>query len=253
MDLHFEASGDGEPLIVLHGLFGSLDNWRSISARLSGQFTVFALDQRNHGASAHAAEMDYLLMAQDVVEFLDKRGISHCHVLGHSMGGKTAMQLALSYPNRVNKLIVADIAPRSYPPWHEQMIGGMLDLDLAHFQSRTQMEAALAPAVPDLPTRRFLLKNVVRGPGNRFAWRMGLEQIDANYSRLTQAVLAGEPFEKPVLFIRGADSDYILESDFCEIRRLFPQAEIKTLPDAGHLLHIQTPQEFVRVVTEFLT
>jgi len=253
MELHFEASGDGEPLIVLHGLFGSLDNWRSISARLSAHFTVFALDHRNHGGSAHAAEMDYLLMAQDVVEFLDKRGISHSHVLGHSMGGKTAMQLALSYPNRVNKLIVADIAPRTYPPWHEKMIAGMLDLDLARFDSRAQMEAALAPAVPDLPTRRFLLKNVVRKAGNGFAWRMGLEQIKVNYSRLTQAVLAGEPFEKPVLFVRGANSEYILETDFSEIRRLFPRAEIKTLRDADHLLHIQSPQEFVHLVTSFLS
>lgn len=253
MELHFEASVKGEPLIILHGLFGSLDNWRSISATLSSKFTVFALDQRNHGGSAHAAEMDYLLMAQDVVEFLDKRGFSQSHVLGHSMGGKTAMQLALSYPNRVNKLIVADIAPRPYPPWHEKMITGMLGLDLEHLDSRAQMEAALAPDVPDLPTRRFLLKSVVRKPGNGFAWRMGLEQIQANYLRLTQAVFAGEPFQKPALFIRGAHSDYVLETDFPEIQRLFPQAEIKTLPDAEHLLHIQNPQQFVGLVTEFLS
>ncbi|HEX7893151.1 MAG TPA: alpha/beta fold hydrolase [Terriglobales bacterium] len=252
MELHFEASGNGEPLIVLHGLFGSLDNWRSISARLSAQFTVFALDQRNHGGSAHAEEMDYSLMAQDVVEFLEKRGLSQTNVLGHSMGGKTAMQLALSHPNRVSKLIVADIAPRTYPAWHEKMITGMLQLNLDHFDGRAQLEAALAPAVPDLPTRRFLLKNVVRKPGNGFCWRLGLKQIQSNYSRLTEAVLAGEPFQKHALFIRGANSDYVLESDFPEIRRLFPQAEIRTLPDAGHLLHIQSPQPFLQLVTDFL-
>jgi pimeloyl-ACP methyl ester carboxylesterase len=253
MELHFEASGNGEPLIVLHGLFGSLDNWRSISARLSGQFTVFALDQRNHGGSPHTPQMDYPLMAQDVVEFLDTRGFSQADVLGHSMGGKTAMQLALSYPDRVKKLIVADIAPRTYPPRHQKMITGMLDLDLDHFESRAQMEAALAPAVPDLTTRRFLLKNVVRKEGNKFFWRMGLEQIQANYSRLTEAVISGEPFLKPALFIRGANSDYLLETDIPEIRRLFPKAEIKTVPDADHLVHTQSPNQFVNLVTEFLS
>lgn len=252
MELHFEASGKGEPLIVLHGLFGSLDNWRLISARLSGQFTVFALDQRNHGGSPHAAQMDYALMAQDVVEFLEKRRLSQANVLGHSMGGKTAMRLALSHPDRVKKLIVADIAPRTYPPRHQQMITGMLNLDPEHFETRAQMEAALGPAVPDLPTRRFLLKNVVRKDGKGFSWRTGLVQIQANYSRLTEAVLASEPFLKPVLFIRGAKSDYLLESDFPEIHRLFPRAEIKTVPDADHLLHIQSPDQFVSLVTEFL-
>jgi pimeloyl-ACP methyl ester carboxylesterase len=253
MELHFEASGKGEPLIVLHGLFGSLDNWRSISARLSGQFSVFALDQRNHGGSPHAAQMDYALMAQDVVEFLDLRGLSQANVLGHSMGGKTAMQLALSYRDRVNRLIVADIAPRTYPPWHQKMIAAMLGLDLDHFESRTQIEAALAPAVPDLPTRRFLLKNVTRKQDNGFHWRMGLEQIQANYSRLTEAVIAGEPFLKPVLFILGANSDYVLETDVPGIRSLFPQAEIKTVADADHWIHTQSPEQFVDLVTEFLS
>lgn len=252
MELHFEASGNGEPLIVLHGLFGSLDNWRSISARLSGQFTVFALDQRNHGGSAHVAQMDYALMGQDVIEFLDMRGLPQANVLGHSMGGKTAMQLALSHPDRVKKLIVADIAPRTYPPWHQEMITGMLNLDLEHFESRAQIEAALAPAVPDLPTRRFLLKNVVRTEGKGFRWRIGLQQIQANYSLLTEAVISGEPFPKPVLFIRGGKSDYLLETDVPEIRRLFPKAEIKTVANADHLVHTQSPDQFVNLVTEFL-
>ena len=252
MELHFEASGSGDPLIILHGLFGSLDNWRIVSARLAQRFTVFALDQRNHGRSPHAEQMDYVLMAEDVQQFLKGRGLGKASVLGHSMGGKTAMQLALLHPGSVAKLIVADIAPRPYPPRHERMLAGMLALDLGHFETRSQMEAALAPAVPDLATRQFLLKNVVRSEGTGFHWRMGVTQIQTNYRRLTDTVHGLGPFTNPVLFIRGANSDYLSESDIPEIQRCFPKAQLKTVPDADHLLHVQKPELFVRLVIEFL-
>jgi esterase len=252
MELHFEVSGKGDPLIILHGLFGSLDNWRGISARLARRFTLFLLDQRNHGRSAHAEHMDYSVMAEDVQELLASHGLSKAFVLGHSMGGKTAMQLSLLHPESVSKLVVADIAPRAYPPRHERMLAGMLALDLAYFESRSQMEAALAPAVPDVATRQFLLKNVVRSNETRFRWRMGLQQIQANYKNLTQAITGPRQFTGPVLFIRGANSDYLSETDILEIRRLFPQAELTSVQDADHLLHIQKPEVFVRVVTQFL-
>jgi esterase len=252
MELHFEVSGKGDPLVILHGLFGSLDNWRGISARLASRFTLFLLDQRNHGRSPHAERMDYSLMAEDVQEFLESQGLREAFVLGHSMGGKTAMQLSLLHPASVSKLIVADIAPRAYPPRHERMLAGMLALDLAYFETRSQMEAALAPAVPDVATRQFLLKNVARSEGTRFRWRMGLQQIQSNYKSLTEAISGPGTFTGPALFIRGANSDYLSETDFPEIRRLFPRAEFETVQDADHLLHIQKPEVFVRVVTQFL-
>lgn len=252
MELHFEQSGGGEPLIILHGLFGSLDNWRTVSARLAQHFTVFALDQRNHGRSAHSEQMDYPSMAKDVREFLGKRGLSKAFVLGHSMGGKTAMQLALLHPQTVSRLIIADIAPRAYEPRHERMIAGMLALDLGRFESRSQMEAALTPAVPDQPTRQFLLKNVVRSEGGGFRWRMGTAQIQGNYRYLTQAIQGPAPFTGATLFIRGANSDYILDSDLPEIRRWFPLASVETILGAGHLLHVEQLDRFVETVTGFL-
>jgi pimeloyl-ACP methyl ester carboxylesterase len=252
MDLHFEVEGQGEPVIILHGLFGSLDNWRSISDKLANRFKVFLLDQRNHGRSPHSDEMDYPLMATDVRRFLERQGLHSAAVLGHSMGGKTGMQLALSYPDKVRKLIVADIAPRAYSPRHQKIIAGMLALDLSRFQTRKEIETALAPAVPELSTRQFLLKNVVRMEGGRFAWRLGLEEIKKNYPRLTEAVEGSPPFDHPSLFIRGANSDYLFEADFSAIHRLFPKAVLQTLEGAGHLLHVESSERFVQWVANFL-
>jgi esterase len=196
--------------------------------------------------------MDYTVLADDVRQLLQRQGLDSAYVLGHSMGGKTAMQLALSHPDNVNKLIVADMAPRAYPPRHQKLIDAMLALDLRRFQTRKQIETALAPAVTDLATRQFLLKNVVRLESGGFAWRLGLFEIKNNYHPLSEAIHAGAPFAKPCLFIRGANSDYLLESDFPAIQRLFPKALLQTIEDAGHLLHVQRPQLFANLVEQFL-
>ena len=162
------------------------------------------------------------------------------------------MQLALLHPQVVRKLVVVDIAPRAYSPRHERIIAAMLSLDLSRFQNRRDMEAALAPAVPDLATRQFLLKNIVRVEGAGFRWLLGLEQIRDNYARLTQPVQGGTPFDKPALFIRGSHSDFLVEADFPLIERLFPRARFATVPQAGHLVHVQSPELFVRLVEDFL-
>lgn len=252
MKLHFETAGQGEPLVILHGLFGSLDNWRSVTAKLVANFRVFLLDQRNHGRSAHTFEMDYSLMAADVVELLQSHGVAAANVLGHSMGGKTAMRLALDYPDAVRKLLVADISPRSYSPRHQRIIDGMLSLELSRFATRKELEAALAPAVADLPTRQFLLKNLMRQSDGRFHWRLGLEELKHNYRRLTEAVHSPAPFLKPALFLRGENSEYLLPADFPEIQRLFPRAVLETIPGAGHLLHVQQTDLFVDRIRQFV-
>ena len=252
MDLHFEVHGQGEPLIILHGLFGSLDNWRSISARLAHQFKVYCLDQRNHGRSPHTFAMDYTLMAEDVRELLLAQQLDNAFILGHSMGGKTAMQLALLHPGCVKKLVIVDIAPRAYSPRHERIISGMLSLDLGNFQTRKEMEAALAPAVPDVATRQFLLKNIVRTGDNQFAWRLGLEELKKNYARLIEPVSSNHSFYNPALFLRGEKSDYLFESDYALIQRLFPNVLFKTIPEAEHLLHVEKPELFVKLVEDFL-
>lgn len=252
MHLHFQTYGRGQPLIVLHGLLGSLDNWQPMGLKLAGHFQVFAVDQRNHGRSDHNAQMDYPAMAEDLNDFAQAQHLGRARLIGHSMGGKTAMQLALLHPERVEKLVVVDIAPRAYPPRHEEIFAGLLALDPAACQTRGQMEAALAPWVPDLPTRRFLLKNVTRAPGGGFHWRIGLREIYANYARLGEALAGGQSFRGPVLFLRGERSDYLREEDMPAARRLFPRAELRTIPRAGHLVHTENPSAFLQTVLEFL-
>ena len=252
MELHFERYGKGDPLILLHGLMGSLENWRSMSARLGQQFQVFALDQRNHGRSPHSLEMSYDLMAEDVHEFLRDQGLGDAFILGHSMGGKTAMQVALRYPPAVRKLIVVDISPRSYSPKHEKTIAGMLALELSRYRNRKEMEAALAPAVPDLAARQFLLKNLERKPAGGFSWKIGLEGITRNYSHLRENISSRPPFEKATLFIRGELSDYLLESELELIHTLFPKAVLRNVPKAAHLVHTENPDAFEELVVDFL-
>jgi pimeloyl-ACP methyl ester carboxylesterase len=238
--------------VVLHGLFGSLDNWHTVSSALAAHFQVLAVDQRNHGRSFHSPEMSYPLMAEDLFEFLERQCLERASLLGHSMGGKTAMEFALRYPARLDNLIVVDIAPRAYSPRHRHILEALLSLDLAACGSRRQMEDALAPAIQGKVTRQFLLKSVERDPHGAFRWRMNLQGIADNYGRLCEALDQGRACSQPALFIGGGESDYLLAEDFDSIRRLFPRARFHTLAGAGHWVHADAPQAFARLVLDFL-
>ncbi|MGA2246576.1 MAG: alpha/beta fold hydrolase [Verrucomicrobiota bacterium] len=252
MQLHFKEYGQGRPVVLLHGLFGSSDNWHPIAVRLAEQYQVFALDHRNHGQSPHSAHMDYPVMAADVDRFLSARGLDRAMVIGHSMGGKTAMQLALHFPARVHKLVVADMAPRAYAAAHNRIFAALLALDLPKFESRAQIEAALAPEIPNPVLRRFLLKNLRRSEPGGFFWKINLRDLAANYWRLREPVAGDAPFTQPVLFIRGGKSKYLQPEDEPLIREWFPAAQMQTIPDAGHWVHADQPVEFLRLVLEFL-
>jgi pimeloyl-ACP methyl ester carboxylesterase len=252
MQLYFQTHGQGEPLLILHGLFGSLENWHSVSLALAHHFHVFAVDQRNHGRSPHSPEMSYSLMAGDLRELLAAQGLTRAHVLGHSMGGKTAMQFALLHPAQVNKLIVVDIAPHAYPPLHEKVFKALLPLDLGEYQTRKQIEETLAPALPELALRQFLLKNLARDSAGAFYWRNGLREIRANYERLGAALGGEHPCERPTLFLRGEQSDYLQPEDLPAIHHLFPQAQLQTIPEAGHLPHTENRAAFLEAVLGFL-
>jgi pimeloyl-ACP methyl ester carboxylesterase len=252
MRLHYHQQGHGSPLIILHGLFGSLDNWAFVSRQLSEHFQVFAVDQRNHGRSPHDPEINYAVLAEDLGEFMAAQGLPRACLLGHSMGGKAAMQFALQNPARVDGLIVVDMAPRAYRPVHHLIFESLLALDLKSFQTRGQIDAALTGPVPDLATRRFLVKGLIRSPEGAFAWKFNLRGLYDNYPSLNAAVESDRPFKKPALFIRGEKSDYIGAEDLPEIRRLFPAAKIVTLPGAGHWVHAEAAELFLIQVKDFL-
>ena len=196
--------------------------------------------------------MNYPLMAEDVNKFMASRGLETAMVIGHSMGGKTAMQFALQFPERVERLIVADMAPRAYAPAHEKIIAAQLALDLKSFATRQEIEDALAPEIPELVLRRFLLKNLGRNAAGEFFWKINLRGLAENYPSLREPVSHPGPFTRPTLFIRGGKSNYLNPEDESLIRELFPQAKIQTIAGAGHWIHADAPDEFLRLAWEFL-
>ncbi|MFN7138027.1 MAG: alpha/beta fold hydrolase [Limisphaerales bacterium] len=252
MELNFFTCGEGYPLVVLHGLFGSSDNWQTLSKKFGEHYRVFALDLRNHGSSPHEDRFDYPALAADVREFLDAQQISEALVLGHSMGGKTAMQLAATWPERVKKLVVADIGIKGYPPHHTHILHALSRLDLPRYANRSEMDQALAADLAEPALRSFLLKNVTRDENGKFAWKNNLRAIREQYENIIAALELPTPFTGPTLFIRGSKSDYILPEDETSIRSRFPNAQFAVMEGAGHWLHAERPQEFFDVVMNFL-
>lgn len=252
MRLAYQTFGEGYPLIILHGLFGSSENWQTLSRRFAQCYRVYAIDQRNHGRSPHSAIMNYQVMAEDLHQFMHYREISSAYAIGHSMGGKTAMQFALTHPRHVDKLVIVDIAPRAYPGRRDEELEAMLALDPAKYPRRKDAEEALAPRVPNLSVRQFLLKNLGRDATGTFHWRIGLNEIKGQEDAITGAVTAEREFEKPALFVRGERSRYISKQDEADIRRLFPFARFVTVPGVGHWVHAEARRQFARLVLAFL-
>lgn len=252
MKLHFHEAGTGEPLILLHGLLGSHHNLLPQAEAFAGYFRVFALDHRNHGASPHADEFDYDVMATDVMKFMRDQNISRARFIGHSMGGKVAMRLAQLHPEAVERLVVADMSVHNYPPRYAAMLDAMLALDLGAFKQRNEIDAALEPVVASKTMRQFLLKNVGRDAAGALFWKSNLRAIRNHYDRIRGALPTGEPFPGPALFIRGAKSDYVRATDLDLIRATFPRAELETIEDAGHWVHAEAPEKFNKLVGSFL-
>ena len=252
MLLHHTELGAGEPLIVLHGLLGSHQNLLPVCRKFAERFHVFAVDQRNHGHSPHHSEMSYELMAADVVRFMDAHQLTSAHVLGHSMGGKTAMHLALHHPDRVNKLVVVDMSPRAYGPRFAKLLHALRQLHPERFTARAEADTALAASVPEESLRQFLLKNLAPKDGGGYRWRIGLENIAANYDHLRSAIHSALPFTGDALFLVGGKSDYVGDADREEIHRLFPSAHFTSIPGAGHWVHAEKPGEFAEACLRFL-
>ena len=244
-----QGSAAGPPVVILHGLLGSSSNWRSIARRLGEQHTVYALDLRNHGDSPHADSMSYAEMADDVHAFLDDRAIERAILIGHSMGGKVAMRLALSEPRRVARLVVVDIAPTRSEHDHLPVLDVMARLDLAHIERRADAERLLEPLIEDAGLRMFVLQNLA-SDAHGFRWRVNLEAIAAAMPELLEFPLDSDTraFTGETLFVRGAHSDYIRAQDQGAIEALFPNAEIVTVADAGHWVHAEQPARFLEAL-----
>ncbi len=252
MLLHFKELGQGPALIILHGLFGSLDNWLTLGRRFAEHRSVYLIDQRNHGRSAHSDQMNYALMAEDLKEFMSGHGIRQAAVLGHSMGGKTAMRFALDHPDMCQALMVADMAPKRYDAGHDAIFEALCSLDLSEVESRQQAEEMLGQMISDPDVRLFLLKNLSREKDGGFRWKMNLPVIREHYSEILDSVQSDFPYDGPTVFIRGGRSGYVQDSDWTDIEALFPRAKLESVKGAGHWLHAEQPDAFYDTVNRFL-
>ena len=253
LQLHIERQGQGTPLLILHGLFGSGQNWRTLGKRaLAPHVEVWAVDLRNHGQSPHTDEFTYQAMASDIIALIEDEAPGPVHLLGHSLGGKVAMHVALSAPHLIDKLIVVDIAPRPYNARHSDILEALTSLDMPTMTSRTAIDEALSDQIPNAMVRQFLLKNAQRHPEGGFHWKINLDAIHANYHRVNETITGYPARPGPTLFVRGGRSTYILDEDQTAIKALFPDAQIATIAEAGHWIHYEAPQPFSEAVLSFL-
>ncbi|MEM6344911.1 MAG: alpha/beta fold hydrolase [Bacteroidota bacterium] len=252
MDLNFKSFGNGPALIILHGLFGSLDNWVSHARQLADSYSVYLLDQRNHGKSPHDDQWDYETMADDLEAFMDQQGIYQAHLLGHSMGGKTVMQFAMHFPERIEKLIVADMAPKGYEPHHIEILETLINIDLANFENRQAVAAHMEASIPEMGVRQFLLKSLGRDGQKQFRWKFNLPVIYQNYPKILEPIELAFPFDGPTLFLSGGKSNYVSPEEHELILEGFPEASFVVIPQAGHWLHADSPSEFLQEVRAFL-
>ena len=250
MKLHYQRVGSGRPLVILHGLFGSSDNWRGLAKQLAKRVQVITVDLRNHGKSPHSPAQNYQLMADDLAELLDDLSLRKVDIIGHSVGGKVAMAFAQRYRNRVNKLMVVDIAPRQYESDHNKIFEALLAVDLSQYSKRSEVDKALSQALPDRAVRLFLLMNLEL-TGDNLTWRINLTALFENSPQFLEPVCSDEKITVPSCFIRGGRSLYVQEADKVLIGTTFPNSEIVTIDQADHWVHVDAPQEFLAKVTEF--
>lgn len=253
MKLNYKELGDsGQPLIILHGLFGSSDNWMTIGRKLSEKFKVYLVDQRNHGDSPHDAVHNYEVMASDLKEFIETNKIQNPHIIGHSMGGKTAMYFAVEHPDLFDKLVIVDIAPKAYPVHHDSILEGLCSLNLDELESRSDADKQLSEYVPEKGVRQFLLKNLTRNENKKFEWKINLSVLEKNIEVVGKGLEKKLATEKDVLFIGGKNSNYIKPEDHITINNFFPNARVTMVEGAGHWIHAEKPEEFLNLITNFL-
>lgn len=262
MKLFYRKLGQGQPIIILHGLFGSSDNWQTLGKQFAGYksdvfpdgLEIFLVDQRNHGLSPHDPVWNYEVMSDDLLELINSNHLEKPIVIGHSMGGKTAMRFAQEHPHVLSKLIVVDIGPKYYPVHHDLILNALCALELEKLKSRNDAETELSKHIHDFPTRQFLLKNLYwkEDPEKKLAWRFNLEVISKNIEAVGEALSPGVISDLPALFMRGEKSHYLLDDDMSLIATLFPNASFETIANAGHWIHAEQPKAFFEAVINFV-
>ena len=251
MELFYRQLGQGQPFIILHGLFGSSDNWLTQAKLLSEHYHVFLIDQRNHGLSPHHDQLNYDVLADDLHAFIVQHHLTNPIILGHSMGGKAAMKFALRHPELLQTLIVVDMAIRKYPVHHNDIVEGLKTIPVDSLKSRNEADEILSKHVPEPDVRQFLLKNLHRKPEGGFKWKINLPAIEKSLPNVGEETPTEKTFEKDALFIRGKKSNYVSDRDFDAIKVLFPKAEFITM-ETGHWVQAEKPQEFVEVILDYL-
>lgn len=251
--LYSRIEGTGKPLLIIHGFLGMSDNWKSLGSQYAAEgFQVHILDLRNHGKSFHSDDFSYDSMATDVLEYCQVNNIDKVAIIGHSMGGKVAMLFATNYPNKVEKLIVADIGPKYYAPHHQDILAGLNAVDFSAKPSRTEVEETLYPFIPDFGTRQFLMKNLYWATPGQLDFRFNLKAFNEKIEIIGTALPENAVFENPTLFLRGGNSKYILDADLPMIKKHFPNFELATIPNVGHWLHAENPKQFFEETARFL-
>lgn len=251
--LHSKIIGEGKPLIILHGFLGMSDNWKTLGAKYAESgLQVHLVDQRNHGRSFHSQDFNYDILSEDLKNYLHHYKIDSASILGHSMGGKTAMQFACTYGSMIERLIVADIAPKFYPPHHQGIIDGLNRLDLENLNSRSAADEALAIHIPEVGVRQFLLKNLYWIEKGRLGFRFNLSVLSGKMEEIGENISNSDMYDGPVLFLRGSKSEYVVDQDLSEIKRHFPDASLDTVDNAGHWLHAENPKQFFEKSLQFL-
>lgn len=253
MLLHSRIEGNGKPFVILHGFLGMSDNWKTLGSQFAEVgYEVHMLDMRNHGKSFHSEEFTYELMANDVKEYCEFHTLDNIILLGHSMGGKTAMLLATLHPKLINKLIIADIGPKFYPQHHQTILEGLSAVDFSKQPSRSEVEETVTKYITDFGTRQFLLKSLYWKEKEQLAFRFNLDVFNKKIEEIGKALPIENKFDKPTLFLRGSKSNYILDSDFETIYYHFPNVFIETISNAGHWLHAENPKDFYKETLKFL-
>lgn len=251
--LNYRIMGEGQPVIILHGLFGMLDNWITIGKKLSdaGYMTIL-IDQRDHGRSEHTSEFNYKVLSDDLYQFMEDHWIHSAILIGHSMGGKTALQFVADHTTDIRKLIVVDIGVKAYPGGHEDVFKALLSVDLSKIKKRDEAEKTILNIIKDNGTVQFLMKNLTRHKDGHFEWKMNLPLLFENYKNILAPVSINHTCLTDTLFIRGELSDYITNEDLAEIEDLFPNAMFKSIPSAGHWVHADQPDELFKTIIDFI-